>query len=114
MHGYTLVAPQHVLPEEWVAELRAAVTARDDIRAVYWLTSLYETDEGTVAQDELHIELTEPPQGQAAAPEEYRRLSLVIPKSPDGVTWSISPARILADVREPRRVSSSYLRPGRA
>jgi len=104
MHKHTLVAPQHDLPEEWVTELRAAVAARDDIRAVYWLTSLYETDEGTVAEDELHIELTEPPQGQAAGPEEYRRLSPVIPRSPDGVTWSISPARILPDVREVGRI----------
>jgi len=100
MSSYTFVPPRHELPDEWAAQLRAAVIARHDICAVYWLTTLHETDAGTVAQDELHIELAEPPE-HAAGAEQYREMSDVIPAGPErgGLVWAISPRRILADVR---------------
>ena len=100
MSNCTSVPPRRDLPDEWAARLREVVVARHDIRAVYWLTTLHETDDGTLAQDELHIELAEPP-GQVAGAEQYREMSDVIPAGPErrGLVWSISPRRILVDVR---------------
>jgi hypothetical protein len=67
---------------------------------MYWLTALYDTGTKTAAQDELHIELADPPQ-ENAAPEQYRALSLVFPVAPIGqsLTWCISPVRIRDEVR---------------
>ena len=82
MSNCTFVPPRRDLPDEWAARLREVVVARHDIRAVYWLTTLHETDDGTVVQDELHIELAEPP-GQVAGAEQYREMSDVIPAGPE-------------------------------
>jgi hypothetical protein len=41
--SYTYVQPRHELPDEWAVRIRTGVAGRDDIRAVYWLTTLYDT-----------------------------------------------------------------------
>ena len=97
MRDYTFVAPRHDLPDHWAAELRAVIVGRDDIRAAYWLTTLYESDEGTVAQDERHVELAEPPE-QAADGEQFRWLAHVLPSN--GPVFSIPPRATLAEVRK--------------
>jgi hypothetical protein len=101
MGGYTFVAPEHELSQESIAELRAFVASRDDIRAMYWLTALYPDRDETVAQDELHIELADPPQ-ESADDEQYRMLASVFPMPRDrkSLVWSISPVSALAEVRE--------------
>jgi hypothetical protein len=38
--GRTFISPTRVLPAEWLAELRPRSRARDDIAAVYWVTSV--------------------------------------------------------------------------
>jgi hypothetical protein len=83
------------LPADWASELRAAVATRPDIRNVYWVTTLYNTEEGEVAQDEVHVELVEPP-AERPPTEQFQELSRVIPAGP---VWTISPETILSDVR---------------
>jgi hypothetical protein len=97
MPPYTHVPPRNELPDEWASELRAAVGTRADIRSVYWLTTLYDTDGGEIAQDEIHIELVEPPADRAST-DQFRELSRVIPGN--GPVWTISPETILSDVRK--------------
>jgi len=96
MSSETYVAPRQGLPSDWVTKLRDAVSGRDDIRAAYWLTTLYESEEGTVAQDEIHVELVDPPSDRVSV-EQVRELSGVIPAN--GPVWAVSPRRILAHVR---------------
>ena len=101
MAGYTFVAPRSELPETWLAELRAFVASREDVRGLYWVTALHEDHGTTSAQDELHIELVDPPQ-ESADREQYRMFSEVFPTRRDGGSsvWCISPVHILAEIRD--------------
>jgi len=97
VHSYS--APRRDLDEECIATVRESLASRDDIRAPYWLTTIYETERGTVAQDELHIELVEPPEDRAD-PDQYRDLANTIRVSPGcPVIWSISLQTALDEIR---------------
>ena len=96
---YTYAPPRHDLSDECAVAIRASLTRRTDIRAAYWLTTLYDTDKGIVPQDELHIELVQPPE-EAATPEQYRELAGTI-RLPVGhsLSWVISNQETLNEIR---------------
>ena len=101
-HGCTFVPPEDSLPDAFIAELRRLMAGRDDIHAVYWTTAIYVRDGGTFPQNELHIELADPPQ-ESADEEQYDVLQPLVPRQPlprGGLVWCISPPRLLDDVRE--------------
>ena len=101
-YGYTFVPPQDPLPDAFTAELRRLMAGRDDIHAVYWATAIFIRDGRRFPQNELHIELADPPQ-ESADEEQCDILRPFVPRQPlptGGLVWCISPTRILDDVRE--------------
>jgi hypothetical protein len=94
----TYVPPRHVLPDEHASEIRDAAATRTDVRAVYWLTTLYESGDESIAQNEIHIELVDPPE-EAASPEQARDLWTTIPLG-FRVIGVISPKSILPQIRQ--------------
>jgi hypothetical protein len=97
------VPPTAELPDQWVAALGDALSARDDIVAAYWVSAIYlDAPAESQAQDELHLELRDPPVDHAP-PGLFREISEVLPRSagfPQGLSFTIPPVDVLPSVRQ--------------
>jgi hypothetical protein len=79
--------------------VEATIERRDDIRRIWWLTVEYPTDGEPLFQDELHIELVNPPGRYGAEVEYFRGFEWF--GSPLGrlPTWTFTPRQKLPQVR---------------
>ena len=80
--------------------VEATTEGRDDIRRIWWLTVQYSPGAEPSFQDELHIELVHPPGRYGAGAEYFRRFEWIEPPVGRRVTWTFTPGRLLARVRD--------------
>jgi len=84
----------------WVAELSAALDDRREIVAAYYVTARY-LEPPSPVQEELHLELREPPGEGGAPPQLFREFANdVLPATREGVIFTFPTTAILPRVRE--------------
>jgi len=76
---------------------RATVDRREDVHRIWWLTAEY-LDSGGL-QDELHVELVEPPGRHGASAEFFRDFEWCGQPVGRNLFWTFTPRSILPRVR---------------
>ncbi|HET7514878.1 MAG TPA: hypothetical protein VFJ60_08760 [Gaiella sp.] len=77
---------------------RATVDDRPDVRRVWWLTAEYLDPPGSF-QDELHVELVDPPGPDGMSAEFFRRFEWTQPVAGASFHWTFPPLPFLPSVR---------------
>jgi hypothetical protein len=94
------LSPRVDLSDDWIARLREALRARDDIVAAYWLATIYLDADDSPSQDELHFELRDAPDADGAPVELFREISRILPPlDPHGIIFTFTTAHRLPAVR---------------
>ena len=94
--------PPRIRPEPALRDAFAAASRRrGDVAAVYAVAAMYELDGGEHAmQDELHVELDEPPADEGAPGEVFVAFAEDLAVGTTGFTFTFTPSRRLPDVRQ--------------
>jgi hypothetical protein len=77
---------------------RATVDDRPDFRRMWWLTAEY-PDPPSTFEDELHVELVDPPGPDGMSAEFFRRFEWKQPPVGTNFSWTFPPRSILPSVR---------------
>jgi len=90
--------PRQSLDAAFRAMCRATVDDRPDVRRVWWLTAEY-LDPPSSFQDELHVELADPPGPDGMDAEFFRSFEWKQPVIGTSFHWTFPPRSILPSVR---------------
>lgn len=76
----------------------ATIRARDDVRRIWWLTVEYTDAAPSTFQDELHVELLEPPGANGAGREFFRDFAWATQPVGQTISYTFTPRSLLAAV----------------